>query len=106
MGNTHGKYLYAGTRLILTALAISTFASMWISNIAAPVLTFTVIQPILDSLPRGVPLSNALILGVALAANIGGMGTPGWAHRFTTEWVLCVMASDVAADDVNANIEN
>jgi len=67
VGNSHGKYMSAGVKLTLASMGIANFASMWISNIAAPVLTFTVIRPILTALPIGDPLSKALILGVALA---------------------------------------
>ncbi|GJJ08647.1 hypothetical protein Clacol_002866 [Clathrus columnatus] len=45
--------------VILTFMGVSCFASMWISNVAAPTLCFTLIQ-----------------LGIALAANIGGQSSP------------------------------
>jgi phosphate transporter len=37
----------AGTKprtVLLTSMAVATFASMWISNVAAPVLCFSIIQ--------------------------------------------------------------
>ncbi|KAJ3886508.1 SPX domain-containing protein [Lentinula edodes] len=52
----------AGTRpsvVLLAFMCVSCFASMWISNVAAPTLCFTLIK-----------------LGIALAANIGGQSSP------------------------------
>ncbi|KAF9344604.1 low-affinity phosphate transporter, partial [Mortierella sp. AD094] len=69
----------AGTRPSATLLAnmlVATVASMWISNVAAPVLCFTLIQPILRTLPPGSSFGKCLILGIALASNVGGMASP------------------------------
>lgn len=69
----------AGTNpsvVLLTIMSIALFASMWVSNVAAPVLCFSLIQPLLRTLPRGSRFINALILGIALASNIGGMASP------------------------------
>ncbi|KAF8442031.1 SPX domain-containing protein [Boletus edulis BED1] len=62
--------------VILAFMAVSCFASMWISNIAAPALCFTLIRPILRTLPARAPFAPCLILGIALAANIGGQSSP------------------------------
>lgn len=69
----------AGTRppkVLLTIMAVALFALMWVSNVAAPVLCFSLIQPLLRTLPKGSEFSDALILGIALASNIGGMALP------------------------------
>ncbi|OCH89601.1 Sodium/sulfate symporter [Obba rivulosa] len=69
----------AGTRpsiVLLTFMAVACFASMWISNVAAPTLCFTLIQPILRTLPPKSTFAPCLILGIALAANIGGQSSP------------------------------
>ncbi|TVY44538.1 putative transporter, partial [Lachnellula occidentalis] len=69
----------AGTRprtVLVTNMFVAAFASMWISNVAAPVLCFSIIQPMLRNLPSDSPMSKALILGIALASNIGGMLSP------------------------------
>lgn len=69
----------AGTNpstVLLTIMGVALFASMWVSNVAAPVLCFSLIQPILRTLPKGSQFINALILGIALASNIGGMASP------------------------------
>ncbi|KAJ9083582.1 low-affinity phosphate transporter [Entomophthora muscae] len=70
---------YAGNepnRVLLANMAVATFASMWISNVAAPVLCFSLIQPLLRTLPSKSPYARSLIMGIALASNIGGMASP------------------------------
>ncbi|KAF7846214.1 hypothetical protein BT93_L4832 [Corymbia citriodora subsp. variegata] len=69
----------AGTRprtVLLTSMFLAMFLSMWISNVAAPVLCFSIIQPMLRNLPSDSDMSKALILGIALASNIGGAASP------------------------------
>ncbi|PSN61210.1 hypothetical protein BS50DRAFT_604187 [Corynespora cassiicola Philippines] len=69
----------AGTKprtVLVTNMFVATFASMWISNVAAPVLCFSIIQPILRNLPSDSDMTKALLLGIALASNIGGAASP------------------------------
>ncbi|CAO1634374.1 unnamed protein product [Jaminaea pallidilutea] len=69
----------AGTRpssVLLAHMAVACFASMWISNVAAPVLLFSLIQPILRNLPAKSTFGPSLIMGIALASNIGGQTSP------------------------------
>ncbi|PRP84675.1 hypothetical protein PROFUN_07925 [Planoprotostelium fungivorum] len=69
----------AGTRpgvVLIANMAVATFLSMWISNVAAPVLCFSLIQPILRTLPKNSDFANCLIMGIALASNLGGMASP------------------------------
>ncbi|KAF2154461.1 SPX domain-containing protein [Myriangium duriaei CBS 260.36] len=69
----------AGTKprtVLITSMFVAMFASMWISNVAAPVLCFSIIQPILRNLPADSTMSQALLLGIALASNIGGAASP------------------------------
>ncbi|KAF2804118.1 SPX-domain-containing protein [Mytilinidion resinicola] len=69
----------AGTKprtVLLTSMFVAMFASMWISNVAAPVLCFSIIQPILRNLPSDSAMSKALLLGIALSSNIGGAASP------------------------------
>ncbi|KAI9892758.1 MAG: low-affinity phosphate transporter [Vezdaea aestivalis] len=57
----------AGTRprmVLITNMFVAMIASMWI------------MQPMLRNLPSDSEFSKALILGIALAANIGGMASP------------------------------
>ncbi|EGO24899.1 hypothetical protein SERLADRAFT_356336 [Serpula lacrymans var. lacrymans S7.9] len=62
--------------VLLAFMGVSCFASMWISNVAAPTLCFTLIRPILRTLPPKSTFGPALILAIALAANIGGQSSP------------------------------
>lgn len=69
----------AGTNpsvVLITIMGIALFASMWVSNVAAPVLCFSLIQPLLRTLPKDSNFKKALILGIALASNVGGMASP------------------------------
>jgi phosphate transporter len=69
----------AGTKprnVLLAIMSILLFLSMWILNVAAPVLCFLLIQPILRTLPTELPLLQALVLGIALASNTAGMSLP------------------------------
>lgn len=62
--------------VILANMFVSSFMSMWISNVAAPVLCFSLINPILRNLPRHSGYGKALVMGIAMAANVGGMASP------------------------------
>ncbi|KAK3343849.1 SPX domain-containing protein [Lasiosphaeria hispida] len=69
----------AGTRprtVLIANMAVAAVASMLISNVAAPVLCFGIIEPMLRNLPAGSNMSKAVIIGIALASNIGGMLSP------------------------------
>ena len=63
-------------KILFMNMLIAVFCSMWISNIAAPVLCYSLIQPILRTLPRGSVYAKWLILGIGFASNIGGMSSP------------------------------
>ncbi|KAJ2768534.1 low-affinity phosphate transporter, partial [Coemansia nantahalensis] len=62
--------------VLLANMLVATFASMWISNVAAPVLCFSLIRPILRTLPANSTFGPCLIMGIALASNVGGMASP------------------------------
>jgi len=69
----------AGTRpstVIIANMFVAAFASMLVSNVAAPVLCFSIIEPMLRNLPTGSNMSKAVIMGIALASNVGGMLSP------------------------------
>ncbi|OBA24461.1 SPX-domain-containing protein [Metschnikowia bicuspidata var. bicuspidata NRRL YB-4993] len=69
----------AGTKprnVLLAIMSVALFLSMWISNVAAPVLAYSLIQPVLRTLPTESPFAQALVLGIAFASNIGGMASP------------------------------
>lgn len=70
---------HAGTRphwVLLANMGVACFLSMWISNVATPVLCFSLVQPIIRTLPAGSTFAPCLILGIALASCIGGMTSP------------------------------
>ncbi|TPX07150.1 uncharacterized protein E0L32_010951 [Thyridium curvatum] len=69
----------AGTQpktVLIANMLVAAFASMLISNVAAPVLCFSIIEPMLRNLPSDSNMSKAVIMGIALASNIGGMLSP------------------------------
>ncbi|KAL2155376.1 hypothetical protein VTH82DRAFT_117 [Thermothelomyces myriococcoides] len=69
----------AGTRprtVLIANMGVAAVASMLVSNVAAPVLCFGIIEPMLRNLPAGSSMSKAVIIGIALASNIGGMLSP------------------------------
>ncbi|KAG9307606.1 hypothetical protein G9A89_023171 [Geosiphon pyriformis] len=102
----------AGTKpswVLLANMLVATVASMWISNVAAPVLCLSLIQPILRNLPPNSSFGRCLILGIALASNVGGMTSPisspqniiaiqnmkpepSWIEWFIVSIPLCVIA--------------
>ncbi|CCE64421.1 hypothetical protein TPHA_0H02170 [Tetrapisispora phaffii CBS 4417] len=62
--------------ILITMMFLALFISMWVSNVAAPVICFSIIQPILRTLPKQSSYGKSLIMGIALASNIGGMASP------------------------------
>ncbi|OUM55301.1 hypothetical protein BVG19_g4811 [[Candida] boidinii] len=69
----------AGTspkRILLAVMGVSMFLSMWISNVAAPVLTYSLCAPLLKSIPTESGFAKALVLGVALASDVAGVSSP------------------------------
>jgi phosphate transporter len=117
---------HCGTGLrtvLLVNMMIATGASMWISNVAAPVLCYSLLTPILKassaetsravfgtkqriSADQDERLCRALVMGVALASNVGGMASPisspqnlfaieytpiGWLAWFIVSIPLCII---------------
>ncbi|KAI1134282.1 SPX-domain-containing protein [Hypoxylon sp. FL0543] len=69
----------AGTRprtVLVATMFVAAFASMLVSNVAAPVLCFSIVEPMLRNLPSDSNMSKAVIMGIALASNVGGMLSP------------------------------
>ncbi|ODQ56367.1 SPX-domain-containing protein [Saitoella complicata NRRL Y-17804] len=62
--------------VLLANMFVAMIASMWISNVAAPVLCYSIIAPVLRTLPAESNFAKCLILGIALASNVGGMASP------------------------------
>ncbi|TIC45569.1 SPX-domain-containing protein [Wallemia mellicola] len=69
----------AGTNpklVLLAQMGVACFSAMWISNVAAPVLCYSLSKPLLRKLPPKSPYAKSMIIGIALAANIGGQASP------------------------------
>lgn len=62
-----------GRRLIAGAAVTTAFLSMWMSNVAAAALMFACVQPLFPDKSR---LGRAVLVAVAVGANLGGMATP------------------------------
>jgi sodium-dependent dicarboxylate transporter 2/3/5 len=65
-----------GVRLMVLAAAATALLSMWMSNIAAAALMIGALKPVLDAEPPGGSLRRAVLLAVALGADVGGIATP------------------------------
>ncbi len=61
--------------LVMAFMATSAFLSMWISNTATTLMLLPIAVAILDKLETP-SIALPLMLGIAWAASIGGMGTP------------------------------
>lgn len=66
----------SGTRLVLGFMAAAALLSMWISNTATTLMLLPVVLAVLDAAPNKDKLAVPLLLGVAYAASVGGIGTP------------------------------
>ncbi|KAH3665829.1 hypothetical protein OGAPHI_004017 [Ogataea philodendri] len=62
--------------VLLSIMCVSTVLSAFVSNVAAPVLMYSVVQPVLNTLPEGSQFAQALVIGIALASNVAGMASP------------------------------
>jgi solute carrier family 13 (sodium-dependent dicarboxylate transporter), member 2/3/5 len=64
-------------RMLLAWVLLGTAVmSMWMSNIAAAAMVITALRPVLGRASMPPSLRRALLLGVAIGANVGGMATP------------------------------
>jgi solute carrier family 13 (sodium-dependent dicarboxylate transporter), member 2/3/5 len=70
--------LSGGRRLRLLVMVASATAllSMWMSNIAAAAMMIAALHPLLADMPRDNKFRRALLVGIALGANFGGIATP------------------------------
>jgi sodium-dependent dicarboxylate transporter 2/3/5 len=65
-----------GRRLVLGFMLATAVLSMWISNTATTLMILPVALAVLDQSKQREALAVPLLLGVAYAANVGGIGTP------------------------------
>lgn len=63
-------------RLLALTMVGTAVMSMWMSNIAAAAMMFAVLRPLLRRRTTTTDFRRGLLLGVAIAANIGGISTP------------------------------
>ncbi|MCB1688037.1 MAG: SLC13/DASS family transporter [Halioglobus sp.] len=63
-------------RLVMGFMAASAVLSMWISNSATTLMLLPVALAVLDGVEDKSKLAPPLLLGIAYAASIGGLGTP------------------------------
>jgi len=66
----------SGRRLVMGFMAASAVLSMWISNTATTLMLLPVALAILDATDNREVLAVPLLLGIAYAASVGGIGTP------------------------------
>lgn len=65
-----------GRRVVMGFMAASALVSMWISNAATTLMLLPVVLAVLDGVEDKAKLGPPLLLGIAYAASIGGLGTP------------------------------
>jgi solute carrier family 13 (sodium-dependent dicarboxylate transporter), member 2/3/5 len=70
--------LSGGNRIFLLVLTVSAtaFMSMWMSNIAATAMMIAALHPLISKLELQNNFRKALLLGIAVGANFGGIATP------------------------------
>ena len=69
MGGTSGR------RLVFGFMATSALLSMWISNTATVLMLLPIVLAVVEK-AKNPQLTTALLLGVAYAGSVGGIGTP------------------------------
>ncbi len=65
-----------GRRLVLGFMCAAAALSMWISNTATTLMLLPVALAVLDATEERERLAVPLLLGIAYAASVGGLGTP------------------------------
>ncbi len=65
-----------GRRLVLAFMLATAILSMWISNTATALMMLPIAVAVLDQARDKEKLAPPLLLGIAYAASIGGVGTP------------------------------
>lgn len=66
----------SGRRLVMGFMAAAAVLSMWISNTATTLMLLPVALAVLDATDDKERLAAPLLLGIAYAASVGGIGTP------------------------------
>lgn len=71
-------HLSGGSKLLLLVLTMAATAvlSMWMSNIAAAAMMIAALSPLFAEVSKSNRFRRALLMGIAIGANFGGMATP------------------------------
>ena len=67
---------HSGRRLVFGFMLAAALLSMWISNAATTLMLLPVALAVLEAVPDREKLAVPLLLGMAYAASVGGIGTP------------------------------
>jgi solute carrier family 13 (sodium-dependent dicarboxylate transporter), member 2/3/5 len=67
---------YSGKRLVMGFMAAAAVLSMWISNTATTLMLLPVALAVLEGVEDKELIAPPLLLGMAYAASVGGIGTP------------------------------
>lgn len=76
LGMVHLFGVSSDRRLVMGFMAAAAVLSMWISNTATSLMLLPVALAVLDGSDNKTRLAPPLLLGIAYAASIGGLGTP------------------------------
>ncbi len=76
IGMVHLFGASSGRRLVMGFMVASAALSMWISNTATTLMLLPVALAVLDATEDRGRLAAPLLLGIAYAASVGGLGTP------------------------------
>eukprot|EP00756_Hemistasia_phaeocysticola_P018064 Hpha_TRINITY_DN15571_c2_g1::TRINITY_DN15571_c2_g1_i5::g.106271::m.106271/K14430/PHO87_91; phosphate transporter len=60
----------------VTAMLLCMFSSGFVTNVAGPALTYTLVHPLLRDMSADEPVARCIILCITVAGNVGGMVTP------------------------------
>lgn len=74
-GMVLGRFATNPAKLVAGVMGITFLFSMFMSNTATAAMMIAVTAPVLAGLPKGSRLAKGIVLGVAAAANLGGVGT-------------------------------
>lgn len=74
-GKFLGKLVGRPALLVLGVMAVTFVFSMFMSNTATAAMMIAVTAPVIAGLPKDSKLARGLVVSVAVAANLGGIGT-------------------------------
>lgn len=63
-------------RLVALVMGATAFLSMWMSNVAAAAMMLVAVRPVIEAQPARSGFPRAILIALALGANLGGIATP------------------------------